>query len=55
MASSKLDWHGMDDGTPASKPADPNDQPFDSGKNSIDWKGLPDGTPSSSPKDPDKQ
>jgi hypothetical protein len=45
----KVNWSGMEDGTPSSKPErNPQDQ-MGPGGSKPSWKGLPDGTPSSTP------
>jgi hypothetical protein len=49
-----IDWRGLQDGTPPSRPTDPDettDLPMPKGN---EWRGLDDGTPPSKPTDPDK-
>lgn len=51
MASDgKIDWRGLGDGTPSSKPTtdarDGHETPMAKGN---DWKGMEDGTPASKP------
>lgn len=53
MPYDKTNWHGLDDGTPASRTdVGPADYPERGGG---DWHGQDDATPSSKPTDPDKQ
>jgi hypothetical protein len=56
MASGgKIDWRGLEDGTPPSNPKAPLDDAPDPAKSSGDsWKGIDDATPPSKPTTPDK-
>jgi hypothetical protein len=52
---SKVNWKGMEDGTPPSNPHAPLiDAPEPKSPSGSDWKGHEDGTPSSRPTQPNK-
>lgn len=51
----KIDWHGLNDGTPCSSiKGSLTDDPGYSPPKGDAWKGMSDGTPASKPTDPDK-